>query len=374
LNLAIYFFKTGSTSVLILILILVGCNDLNYDNTTPISQIDGCQNALEFLSEKNVQKESEIMDYAFTGPLISNDFIHPAIVSLNDILQVNISMFMKASTFFAAYDNLIVDSAESLSFDRDMTKVLRLNYQLGCKPYSAFAYGDISEKKEKAILIIPGSGMNQSYGIYVNDPNNYHYGIIDAVVDDYNTFVFIKPNEDILSFHNGNKKLSYDFITNWQLNRGSSYSATYIVHSLAIMKYLQSQYPTVAVAGLSQGGAAALLNALQSKPNAAIISSGYSIILQTIAEWSGFNQIILPGVSDIFRPDQLIIAIDEMETEFLFTYGSQEADVYGIEAEEQLTCSYFEHLSNVQCRIHSGGHSFPNALISSFLSDIKKSR
>ena len=110
-----------------------------------------------------------------------------------------------------------------------------------------------------AALIIPGSGINQSSRIYGNDPSNYHFGIMEALGSSFNKYVLIKPNEDCLAFHNGRQKLNNGFIINWLLDHEAFYSAHYITSSLAITKFLQDKYDKVVVAGLSQGGAAALL-------------------------------------------------------------------------------------------------------------------
>jgi hypothetical protein len=44
------------------------------------------------------------------------------------------------------------------------------------------------------------------------------------------------------------------------------YSATYLVEALALAKYLGERYEPFGVAGLSQGGEAALLISLQASP------------------------------------------------------------------------------------------------------------
>lgn len=65
--------------------------------------------------------------------------------------------------------------------------------------------------------------------------------------------------------------MSDNYIINHALNLGGSYSVRYLVDTMAIVKQLQTSYDTVAVIVLSQGGKAALYNALQSQPDGAII-------------------------------------------------------------------------------------------------------
>lgn len=182
-------------------------------------------------------------------------------------------------------------------------------------------------------------------------------------------FVLIKPNEDCLAIHNGIAKLDRLFYIDWLLNQGASYSALYIAHSLAITKYLQEKYDKVLVAGLSQGGFAALLNALQSRPTAAIIASGFSIIDEKV-QLANYEAIIIPGLDKKFSTDEIRSSIQRLPTtNFLFTYGKREEGTYKIEAEERLTCNYLSSLKNVECEIHNGGHVFPQDSIRRFLSN-----
>lgn len=270
--------------------------------------------------------------------------------------------------FFDAYDHLDVIDAVFLDLNQGATQVLKITYELAGNQYEAYAYAvDASKSGDGAALVIPGSGLNQSSAIYKNDPSNYHFGILEALGPSLEKFIFIKPNEDCLAFHDDESKLNYDFIVNWLLDQGASYSAHYIVSSLAITKHLQSQYDRVVVAGLSQVGAAALLNSLQSQPYVAIIASGFSVLNARVM-WADHNQIIIPGLQQRLSVDDIRSRIRALPTSFLFTYGKEETGTYKIEAEEHLTCEYLSTLQNVECRIHEYGHIFPVDIIREFLS------
>ncbi|MCX5829553.1 MAG: hypothetical protein NTV58_16400 [Deltaproteobacteria bacterium] len=323
-------------------------------------------------TNRSYMGEEELLQYAFTEPAIDGEKLLPAISTLSGIYRANQSIFTDVKNFNTAYKKLILLSMNSLSFDGGKTKIMQVRFALYGKEYNAYAYWlrniDCGQGKTAA-LIIPGSGNNQSHAIYTRDPKNYHEGIIDALEKSaVDVFVFIKPNEDIIAFHDGKKKLNNNFIVNYQLNRGSSYSACYIVQSLAITKYLKSCYGKTIIAGVSQGGSAALLNALQSEPDIAIVASGYSMI-NGKAEWSGdLNQIIIPGSyarwTDITK---LTSKISKTRTHYLFTWGKQETGLYKIEAEEQRSCKKLTDLPNVRCTIHNGGHIFPVEEIRAFL-------
>ena len=180
----------------------------------------------------------------------------------------------------------------------------------------------------------------------------------------------IKPNEDFLAWHDGNgKKLSGDFIWNWHLNREGSYSVSYLVQSLAFTKWMQGCFDRTLVAGLSQGGAAAMLNALQSEPDLAIVASGSSVI-NDLAEWSGHSQLIgVPGYRALSRPEYLVDRLKQSPAQWFFSWGKQEIGTYRIEAEEQRTAEVIRMLPNVTTAVHDEGHVFPVQEIRSFLAN-----
>ena len=55
------------------------------------------------------------------------------------------------------------------------------------------------------LLIIPGV-INQSTEIFKKSKDNYHYGILNNF-DDYNKYIYIKPNEDFNALVGPNKKI-----------------------------------------------------------------------------------------------------------------------------------------------------------------------
>ncbi|XWN37464.1 MAG: hypothetical protein ROO71_00790 [Balneola sp.] len=185
-------------------------------------------------------------------------------------------------------------------------------------------------------------------------------------------YIYIKPNEDVLAFHNGFRKIEDRFYINWHLNHGSSYSAQYIISSMAFTKYLKDKYHKTIVAGLSQGGGAALWNSIQMEPDVAIISSGYTVTKRKIQS-SGHNQIIIPSLSKNFNPDTVRNIISRNSTKFLFTYGEEEKGVYKVEALRNQTCDFFGDISNIDCIIHSEGHVFPVNEINHFLNLVESS-
>ena len=171
--------------------------------------------------------------------------------------QLNRSILTPRENYHHAYANISIGIAEQLHLKG--TPILKLPFTLNDIAYEAYAYGTVYKDCDRSIpsaaLIIPGSGNNQSLGIYENHPNNYHYGIIEALSSVNNVYVQIKPNRDARAWHNGlGLRMSGDFVYNWQLKMGGSYSVSYLVEALALMKYLNSCSDHTIVAGLSQGG------------------------------------------------------------------------------------------------------------------------
>lgn len=309
--------------------------------------------------------EQELLQYAFTDPLSETDLYYPPITSLEGIRDANQRIFMLRNDFETAYRDLVVLGAQQVVRPVGVQPVVKVNFRHQGRDYEAFAYGHLPascDSRTTASLIIPGSGLNQSLVIVTNDTANYHHGILEALDErGGETFILIKPNEDFLAWHDGKgKKLSGDFIWNWHLNRDGSYSVSYIVKSLAFTKWMQGCYSQSIVAGLSQGGAAAFMNAIQSRPDIAVVSSGTSV-LNSLAEWSGAGTQLhaVPGFGKLSSKDYLFEQLGSSKTQWFFSWGRAETGTYKIEAEERITAKVIEELPNVTVVIHDGGHIFP---------------
>ncbi|HEY5674626.1 MAG TPA: hypothetical protein VIR78_13020, partial [Malonomonas sp.] len=202
------------------------------------------------------ERNAEIFPHAFKKAIIKQQ-VYPAVTNLSEISAQLDTLYFPAEEFFTAYERLRL-----IGEQRD-ADVFRVDYQIAGRQYSAFSYRRDTASPTSAAgcatLIIPGSGKNQSTPIFQKDLGNYHGDILSVFELRCDSYVLVKPNEDFLAIHDGKRKLDYDFILRYLLNKGGSYSAQYLVSSLALTKYLQEHYAEVYVAGLSQGGEAALL-------------------------------------------------------------------------------------------------------------------
>ena len=226
------------------------------------------------LSEFNLS--TQLKKSAFTKKAPSSGLIYSAISEIDDIYKFNKEIFVPREHYSESYNEIKIGNAEEI--DADGTPILKLPFSLHGKSYYAFAYGNAFAKCDSSArsagLIIPGGGNNQSLGIYQNDPRNYHKGILEGLSKVQKIFVQIKPNRDARAWHNGmGKRVNGEFIYNWQLRMGGSYSVSYLIEAMALMKYINKCSSQTLIAGLSQGGAAALYIALQASPYLAIITS-----------------------------------------------------------------------------------------------------
>jgi hypothetical protein len=297
--------------------------------------------------------------------------IYPALRTIDDLYLRNNEIFVNKKIFSKAYNNIELGVTKTYYADSNLP-IIGVQYNLNNKKYEAFAYGRVLRECGNtdvvSALIIPGSGDNQSSGIFLNEENNYHYGIINALDDVSNILVQIKPNEDARNFHDGRGRyLNKDFIYNWHLTMGGSYSASYLVEAMALTKYIKSCSHKSIVAGLSQGGTATLHVALQSNPDFAIVSSGYSILSEKI-NWAGFDQLMgIPGSELLATQNGFIDAIRNSPTQYFFTWGKKENMSYRSEAINRNTTIIMKNVANFHSVHHEQGHIFPSIEIKKFL-------
>jgi hypothetical protein len=312
-----------------------------------------------------------IMRSAFPDPAIDEPMHHERIVDPAGIHAANASIFTLQAGFERAYECMDIVGVTALAGDGARRPQIRVDYVYHGQQRQAYAYG---EKPQACVagpssaLVIPGSGNNQSSAIIARDPANYHAGVLDALEGVDRVYVLLKPNEDVLAWHDGNRrKLDGTLIWNWHLNREGSYSVAYLVQAVAVQKWLDDCFSRRVLAGLSQGGAAALLVGIQARPTDVVVSSGHSLLFNE-AEWAGHNQLLgVPGLARLYQARPLAAALERSSSRWLFTYGRSETDIYKLEAETGLTASHIGHLPNVEVATHPGGHVFPVDAVRSFL-------
>jgi hypothetical protein len=316
-----------------------------------------------------------LMPGIFDAPAVGDGPLSTRIQGPGDLVRANRRIFVARQGFEGAYDCIRLGDASEVTAGRDLPNVLRVPFTYHNRSYEALAYTTTPlecRRQGTGALVIPGSGVNQATGVLL-DASNYQRGLIDGLAGLASTFVLLKPDEDATAWHNGDgKKVSGALIWNWHLNRGGSYSVSYLLHGMAFMKYLKQCFSQTVVAGLSQGGAASLLVALQARPTAAIVASGHSVLFDQM-EWSGHNQLIgVPGYARLFQAAVLRASVAQVPTRWLFTWGRADTDIYKIESTRRFTAESLRGLGNVDVVIHEGGHDVPPGPIRTFLAGLKR--
>lgn len=311
-----------------------------------------------------------LLDAFATSKVIDGPLYYGPIEDVSGIRAANMSLFVPVETFENAYEEVSFETWDQLPGGPETLPVVRVTYNFAGDTREAFAYGKIpvscSDGGGLGSLIVPGSGENQSSTIYLGDSENYHYGVMDRLPSEGSSsrYVLIKPNEDFLAFHNGSgQKLRLEYILDWQLNRGGSYSVSYMLDSLAFTKALKQCFSETAVVGISQGGAAAMLISLQAEPSAVVVASGHSFLFRSVLPSSPTQIRGVPGYYALFREDVLWRQLDESRSKWLFSWGLLEPGIYGEEARGGPTYSLLGMLPNVtvcgHLNPHAEGHSFP---------------
>lgn len=303
-------------------------------------------------------QEDSILKYLFTDPVNEADtLMYDEVTSLKQVEDTYHLLFpFSGNDFYNCYDSLEVSKFDWL---KDSLVSIDVNYKAKrAKGYAYFkpATSDINT----AIFIVPGSGLNQSGEIYRNT-NNFHnqpVPVSEVYRDQGDVFIYIKPNEDILSIHNNGMKLNAYAIYPHLLLSGRPYSANYLIQCLAFIKTLKAKYDRVMVMGLSQGGYASFLLSLISEPTSSIVASGYSILLEEVY-YANVNQIIIDDLFSTFRKESIRNMISEKSTYYLFSWGVNEQDYYNVENQELLTYNYFKDTKKVSYYNKHSGHLFP---------------
>lgn len=332
------------------------------------------------ISEKSVPCTDELclMNTAFTDDIISPYKIYPDIDSFTQIKDYLETYMIPIYDFDEIEKNISdITYSEYVSPDKQL-QLARLSFILkeDIKFIDTYCYKiSKKDKSELCFFIIPGTGNNESTKM-LTDEHNYQYGIAQILSHYGDVFIFIKPNEDILSItskHN-NKKLNYGHITNYLLNRGYSYSYLYLVQTIAWGNFLNKKYDFLGIFGLSQGGLAAIICGIQTIPDLLFCASGFSVLNQYL-EYSSHRQIIL--TNGYFRKltDEKYLAdvLSKLENEFYLSYGKYDEHTYAIEYSKNVTQKYFQS-ANIKGQFiyHQGGHQYPLSQIDSIISAVSQ--
>ena len=310
------------------------------------------------------EAEARYLRWAFGDPLVEGPLRDPPIRSLDALArQLDELSIVPNAAFFSAYHTITPGRLTSLEGE-----LVELEYSAGDKVAKAYAYLRKPRTDSNCgVLVIPESGDNKSLPTLASNA----FGIADVC----DTYVLIKPNEGYRAIHDGRYKLRDEMFVVGFLRRGFSYSVTYLVEALALQKYIKNRYDAAGVAGLSQGGEAALLVSLQAKPDFAVIASGFSVV-QWHVTMAEIDQIIIPEIYGIYDLDYLRGELSSNGTRYLFTFGERESLYYGVDARTRKSCQFLDAMESgeITCVVHAEAHVMPREVVVPFIAEHQKPR
>jgi hypothetical protein len=235
-----------------------------------------------------------------------------------------------------------------------------------------------------AILIIPGSGINEGTGVAIYNPTDYHNSVCTIASFSRNygdVYTFCRPNDDFASIWtsvlpNSRKKMNYDALTSKTNLNGKNWASNCYIQINALTKHLKSKYKKVIVIGLSAGSWGAFFTALQSEPDGAQIASGYSINFNDLTYIYTSNQLHFDGLFTSHPIDSIRKTLANSSTQYLFSYGSSDP-VQHMSTENSLhtTQNFFntpDTLGNLSYFYNFSTHRFPCEALDTFYTRIKK--
>ncbi len=307
-------------------------------------------------SLSEVDPEKELLEVAFSDPLIEKKaLLHPAVNSYQEAaIQVREEVhLLPYNEYIGAFPSIIC----SKIVEKKGVSFLPFSLKTYRGTGVAYKVAKSEGKARSAVLIIPGTGHNQSFQILTGE--GYHGDITRNISQFSDVYILIKPNEDIRAIHDGTKKLSKHFINVHLLRHGYSYSSSYMTEALAWMKYLKEEYESTSVMGLSQGGQAALFTALEASPDLAVVASGFSV-LQWDLSMADASQVHIPNLYKEFSLDKIKTRMASQKTSYLFTYGLKEGTLYEYDAKAGLSATFLAGVGrrDVICNAHPNGHIF----------------
>ncbi|MBK7690642.1 MAG: T9SS type A sorting domain-containing protein [Bacteroidetes bacterium] len=154
---------------------------------------------------------------------------------------------------------------------------------------------------------------------------------------------------------------------------GTNYGTNYLIETIALVKALKSKYSKVIILGISEGGYTALLNLLNTEPDGAIISGGYSINFDTYTPSQFILSARFRSTPQYYDRDSVKSKISQLQTNTLFTWGeSDDVTLMDPEHDFHYTENFLNNYSNCSYFYDFNYHTFPPCgTLDSFITRIK---
>ncbi len=303
-------------------------------------------------------------------------YLHPFVQTRADLFDTLNSQFkFSGQEYYGSYDAMAVGALYAVdSINKTLNYYYSLNSEFAYKQtdpvwslpfslnnknsttYCTYTPGSNDGNAcSTAVLFITGSGENNGSQMVRGEGYQNTYGFMkDSLATLGDVYIAIRPLIDFRALVwdrlNHPMALNSEFpvpnqISGYLNGRGTPYGVNCLIESIALVKYLKSRYQRVIIAGLSYGGIYTTLNALESAPEGALISGGYSVLVDQIQESdyqvSSFGPLFYSLTRDSVKQN-----ISKSTSEFLFSWGhggdiTEETDLHS-------TQNYFSGLTNTQ--------------------------
>ncbi|MBK7764379.1 MAG: T9SS type A sorting domain-containing protein [Bacteroidetes bacterium] len=337
--------------------------------------------------QKNVMAQLSAADSAyfnnvFLNPLYINDSVYPGTWYQYEPVTsfYNHYLIMDTNFIFKTSD---LDSISNLSIDDSLHQYAQINSEFNAYPsfisqndpvvslpfhlnnkqgisYS-FLYPDTNQNHCKnAFLIVPGTGTNASYDIIRGLGYHNQLCYVTNTCRSYgDVYTFVKPNEEFRAIYWDKRKLN-EYVVDYLITQNTFYGTNYLIEMIAMIKYLKANYDKVFLMGLSEGGYSALLCTMYSKPDAAVISGGYSINFDTCTTETGILYTRFDSL--VYQYDKVKVKdkISQSPTHYLFTWGDGDP-VLTMDPEHDFhyTENYFGGVGHCSWFYDFNDHTFP---------------
>lgn len=256
---------------------------------------------------------------------------------------------------------------------------VKVKFSLNNKVSYSYALLDSSSKpvynNDHAFVIISGTGNNQLKTIF--DGAGYHNtnchvrNLLRPLGDIY---YMSTPNEDHRAIYFNKKKASSttgyppSYFNNYLNAANKAAGLTRLIETVAFIKHLKSKYKKVFVMGLSTGGKVAFWASLLSEPDASLVASGYSVLVDQDYYTQLANTVAYGNYMLVYDKDSSRARVRQLYTQFLITQALNDGPLVMNDINNSITKNFYNNVDNVSFNYTYYNHSFPPCpVIDSFL-------
>ncbi|MCC6448621.1 MAG: hypothetical protein IT215_08035, partial [Chitinophagaceae bacterium] len=247
---------------------------------------------------------------------------------------------------------------------------VKLKYELNGKTAYAYAALDSSTKApydtDVAYVIFSGTGANGIAEIIAGTGyHNDNCKILNNLKPKGDVYVLNCPNEEQRAIIFNKKKLastsnySPPFLISYLNAENKALGITRLIESAAMIKFLKTKYKRVYVLGLSTGGKVALWVTMISSPDASLISSGYSILVDNDYNSQIINNLMYSTYLKILDKDSTKNRIKQLNSQILFTLPQNDAPIAQLDIDSQYTKNFYSDVGNTSFFYNYTKHAFP---------------